>query len=70
MSLAIHHPRDYSTDARQVSPACSLSAPALATGKTLLMRGVRMLLAVAAIAAVVTVAAGIKLAIWLPLYLG
>ena len=67
MSLVIHHPRDFSTDARRVAPTGRLSAPT--TSKTLLMQGVRMLLAVTAIAAVVTVAAGIKLAIWLPLYL-
>jgi hypothetical protein len=66
MSLVAHH-QDFPADARRLPPTGH--APAFATGKTLLMQSLRMLLAVSAIAAVVIAAAGVKLAIWLPTYL-
>jgi hypothetical protein len=66
MSLVAHH-QDFSANARGVAPAGDV--PAFATGKTLLMQSLRMLLAVSAIAAVVIAAAGVKLAIWLPTYM-
>lgn len=67
MSLVAHHPHDFPGEGRRVAPAGN--APAFATGKTLLMQSLRMLLAVSAIAAVVIAAAGVKLAIWLPTYM-
>jgi hypothetical protein len=69
MSLAAHHPRDVPASGRRVSPISEARAPEFTRTKTLLMQSLRMLLAVSAIAAVVIVAAGIKLAIWLPTFL-
>jgi hypothetical protein len=67
MSLVAHHPHDFPAEARRDAPAGN--APAVTTGKTLLVQSLRMLLAVSAIAAVVIAAAGVKLAIWLPAYM-
>jgi type IV secretory pathway component VirB8 len=69
MSLAAHHTHELPADARRALPAGIASAPEFTKGKTLLMQSLRMLLAVAVIVTVVIAAAGIKLAIWLPLYL-
>lgn len=66
MSLVAHDSSDFSSGGSRVANA---AAPTFAAGKALLTQSLRMLLALVAITAVVVVAAGAKLAIWLPLYL-
>jgi len=68
MSYVACHIRDLPNKARCIPLGKTGSAPSPAVGQALPMQGLRMIGALLAIGAVVTAAAAVKLAIWLPLY--